>query len=149
LNEYIEEFDKLKTKVLKYILYKKRTEKEVWQKFSALTDEKLLEDVIQELKDIGYINDENYIKRAVDEFLAINTLSIKEMKNKLFMKGLNSDLIDNYFSENDEKLHSYEINCAKKIIIKKSAAMETEEIIAYLYKKGYTSENVRQAFEEI
>ena len=29
----IEEFDKLKTKVLKYILYKKRTEQEIRQKF--------------------------------------------------------------------------------------------------------------------
>ena len=30
----IEEFDKLKTKVLKYILYKKRTAQEIRQKFS-------------------------------------------------------------------------------------------------------------------
>ena len=28
-NEKIEEFDKLKTKVLKYVLYKKRTEQEI------------------------------------------------------------------------------------------------------------------------
>ena len=79
----IEEFDKLKTKVLKYIMYKKRTEREVIQKFSSSVDQNLLEDVIEHLKEIGYINDENYIEKAVNEFMAINTLSIKEMKNKV------------------------------------------------------------------
>ena len=92
----IEEFDKLKTKILKYIMYKKRTEKEVIQKFSSSVDQNLLEDVIEHLKEIGYINDESYIERAVNEFMAINTLSIREMKNKLYAKGISSDIIDWY-----------------------------------------------------
>ena len=36
--DYVEEFDKLKTKVLKYILFKKRTEQEVRQKFREDSD---------------------------------------------------------------------------------------------------------------
>ena len=43
--DYVEEFDKLKTKVLKYILFKKRTEQEVRQKFKEDSGE-LLDDVI-------------------------------------------------------------------------------------------------------
>jgi SOS response regulatory protein OraA/RecX len=53
LYDNIEEFDKLKTKILKYIMYKKRTEKEVIQKFSSSVDQNLLEDVIEHLKEIG------------------------------------------------------------------------------------------------
>ena len=68
----IEEFDKLKTKVLKYIMYKKRTEREIIQKFSSSVDQNLLEDVIEHLKEIGYINDENYIERAVNELSLIH-----------------------------------------------------------------------------
>ena len=63
--DYVEEFDKLKTKVLKYILFKKRTEQEVRQKFREDSGE-MLEDVIEELKELNYINDENYIQRAVN-----------------------------------------------------------------------------------
>ena len=47
--DYVEEFDKLKTKVLKYILFKKRTEQEVRQKFREDSGE-MLDDVIEELK---------------------------------------------------------------------------------------------------
>ena len=45
----IEEFDRLKTKILKYVMYKKRTEKEIKRKFSE-EDDQILEDVIQHLK---------------------------------------------------------------------------------------------------
>ena len=82
--ENLELFDKLKTKVLKYVLYKKRTEKEVRQKFSSSdVNQNMLEDVIENLKENGCISDEKYIERAINEFLAINTLSLKEMRNKL------------------------------------------------------------------
>ena len=145
----IEEFDKLKTKVLKYIMYKKRTEREVFQKFSSSANENLLEDVIEHLKEIGYINDKNYIERAVNEFMAINTLSIKEIRNKLYTKGISSDIIDTYFSNNEDELEQYQLNCAKKIILKKQTQMEKEEIEQFLYRKGYSSECVKNAFDEL
>ena len=144
----LEKFDKVKTKLLKYILYKKRTEAEVRQKFSSSVEENLLEDVIENLKENGYINDENYIKRAVDEFLAINTLSRKEMRNKLYAKGIKSDMIDTYFSNHQEELEEYELHCAKKIILKKQSQMEQEQSEIYLYKKGYQSDIIKQAFQE-
>ena len=57
----IEEFDKEKTRVLKYIMFKKRSEYEVRNKFSKTIDEDLLEDIIEYLKEAGYINDKEYI----------------------------------------------------------------------------------------
>lgn len=45
-----EEFDKAKTRVLKYVTYKKRTENEVRVKFAKDFDKNLLKDVIEELK---------------------------------------------------------------------------------------------------
>ena len=77
--DYVEEFDKLKTKLLKYILFKKRTEQEVRQKFREDSGE-MLDDVIEELKELNYINDENYIQRAVNEFKNLKNMSIKEIQ---------------------------------------------------------------------
>ena len=54
----IDEFDKGKTKVLKYILYKKRTESEIRTKFSKEMEENLLEDIIEYLKQNQEILDE-------------------------------------------------------------------------------------------
>ena len=147
--DYVEEYDKLKTKVLKYIIYKKRTEKEIRQKFSKTIDEDILEDIIDELKENGYIDDLNYIDRAVNEFVALKNLSIREIKYKLFAKGLSNDIIDEYISSNFDELMKYEIKSAKNIIIKKQSMQEDEEIKQGLLKKGYIAENVKEAFNEV
>lgn len=145
----IVEFDELKTKVLKYIVYKKRTEKEVRQKFSSSSiDQNLLEDVIESLKENGYINDDSYIQRAMNEFIAINTLSLKEIRNKLYAKGLESDIIDTYFLNHEEQLEEYEIACARKIAMKKQTQMERQDIENFLYRKGYSKESIQEAFED-
>ena len=47
-----EELDKLKSKVLKFVLYKKRTEAEVWEKFQE-EDQNKLEEVIEILSLCG------------------------------------------------------------------------------------------------
>ena len=147
--DYVEEYDKLKTKVLKYIIYKKRTEKEIRQKFSKTIDEDILEDIIDELKENGYIDDLNYIDRAVNEFIALKNLSIREIKYKLFAKGLSNDIIDEYISSNFDELMEYEIKSAKNIIIKKQSMQEDEEIKQGLLKKGYIAENVKETFNEV
>ena len=144
----IEEFDEQKTKVLKYIIYKKRSEQEIRNKFSKTIDENMLEDIIDYLKEAGYINDKEFIERTINNFKLLKNLSIKEMKYKLLTKGLDKDDIEDYFYENKEELEEYEIKSALNIIYKKEASMEREEIKQYLLKKGYKKDNINKAFEE-
>lgn len=146
--EELEEFDKLKTKVLKYIMYKKRTEQEIRRKFANIDNQEMLEDVIENLKEIGYISDKNYIERAIAEFMNLNNLSIKELKYKLMSKGINSNVMDNYFDNHLEELEGYEIKSAKNIILKKQFSMEEQQLIQYLLKKGYRMDSIKQAIEE-
>ena len=144
----IEEFDKEKTKVLKYILYKKRTEQEIRKKFSNSIDENMLEDIIEYLKEAKYIDDNEFIKKTINNFIALKNLSIKEIEYKLTSKGLNKSDIENYIYENKEELEQYEINSAKNIFYKKSVSMEEDEIVQYLLKKGYKRDNINAAKEK-
>lgn len=144
--EYIEEFDKLKTKVLKYILFKKRTEQEIRQKFRQ-DEGNMLDDVIEELKQNGYINDESYIERAINEYMNLKNMSIKEIEYKLMAKGISKEIIQDYIYTNKEKLLEYEIKSATNIINKKSYSSEKEEILNYLRKKGYMEESLKIAEE--
>ena len=143
----IEEFDKEKIRVLKYILYKKRSENEVRNKFSSTIEENLLDDIIEYLKEANYINDKQYIEKTINNFIALKNLSIREIKYKLLSKGIKKNDIENYISENIEELEQYEIKSASNIIYKKSASMEQEEIKQYLIKKGYKIDNIEKAIE--
>lgn len=143
----LEEFDKLKTKVLKYVLYKKRSENEVRQKFAENTGN-LLDNVIEYLKQENYINDSSYIEKSINEIKRLKNLSIKEVKYKLLAKGLSSKLVDEYIYENKEEMLEYEINSAKTILIKKSNKIEKEDTLNYLRKKGYMEETIKIVGED-
>ena len=146
--EEAEKIDKLRSKMLKYIMYKKRTEMEIRQKFSE-EDADAVEDAIEYFKELNYIDDENYIERSVQEFLNLKKLSIKEISYKLCQKGVSKKLVDEYIYTHREELLEYEIASAKAIWIKKIQNSEEDDIKNFLYKKGYMQESVKIAAEDL
>ena len=142
----LEEFDKQKTRVMKYVIYKRRTEQEIRTKFSSSIEENMLEDIIEYLKEAKYLNDKEYIEKTINNFKILKNLSIKEVKYKLLAKGLNRSDIEDYFYENKEELNEYERQSARNIYYKKQKEMDYEEIKQYLLKKGYSYDNIK--FEE-
>ena len=138
--ERLKEFDAQKTKVFKYITYKKRTEQEVRNKFRGQIEEQMLEDIIDYLKEAKYLDDYEFIEKQVREYMNLKTMSITEMKYKLATKGLDRKLIEKYIDDNYEQLREYEQKCIEKIKNKKSE-MEEQELQQYLYRKGYKIES--------
>ena len=98
----VEEFDKEKTKVLKYVLYKKRSENEIRKKFEKEIEENLLEDIIAYLKEAKYIDDKEYIRKTINNFMALKNLSIREIEYKLYSKGIRKEDIEDYIGDNKE-----------------------------------------------
>ena len=141
----VEEFDKEKTKVLKYVLYKKRSENENKKKIENEIEQNLLEDIISYLKEANYIDDKEYIRKTINNFMALKNLSIREIEYKLLSKGIKKEDIEDYIYENKEELNQYEIKSATNIANKKSTSLEIEEIKQYLLKKGYNKENINIA----
>ena len=134
--EKLKEFDEQKTKVFKYITYKKRTEQEVRKKFKGQIEEEMLEEIIEYLKEAKYLDDYEFIEKQIREYMNLKTLSIKEIKYKLLSKGLDRKLIEKYIENNNEELNEYEQKCVEKIRAKKKELSE-DEIKQYLYRKGY------------
>ncbi len=141
-----EEFDENKTQVMKYILYKKRTESEVRKKFCHTIDENMLEDIIEYVKEAGYINDKEYIKKLVNEYIALKCMSIREIKNKIYEKGIYADDIEDYLYENRELLYEYEVNSAKKLVDKKKS-MEPQKLKSYLINKGFDMDTINKVLK--
>ena len=68
-------------------------------------------------------------------------MSIREIKNKIYQKGIYADQIEDYISENREMLEEYELNSAKKIAQKKQG-IEPQKLKAYLANKGYDEDTL-------
>ena len=135
----IEEYDKQKSRVLKYVLYKKRSKQEVKNKFYNDIEENMLEDIICELEENGYINDTNYIERAVNEFIALNNLSIKEIKYKLIAKGIPNSLLEDYINDKITQIQGIclDFNNSQIIDIDEEQCKQVEEIYCESNNKLY------------
>ena len=145
----IEQFDEQKTKQNKIIVYKRRTEQEVRAKFANSIENNMLEDIIEYLKEAKYLDDKEYIEKTVNNFKILKNLSLTEVKNKLIVKGINKNDIEDYFYENIEELNEYERQSIKNIFLKKKKDTEQDKIKQYLFKKGYKLDNINLVFEEL
>ena len=94
----------------------------------------ILEETIENLKELGYINDVSYVDRFMHEAIALKNLSIFELKYKLYAKGIPEHIIDDYISQNEDMLNDYELLSARNIANKKKSTLEPEEITLYLKK---------------
>lgn len=142
--EEFKKYDKIKSKIMKFVVYKKRTEQEVRQKFAKEVERDVLEDIIEELKEDLYINDYNYIERAVNEYINLKSMSIKEIEFKLYTKGISSKLIEKFVSNNIDVLEEYENRSLKKLIEKKKTLINEEQLIGYLLRRGFKQENIQK-----
>jgi regulatory protein len=137
-----EEYDKFKIRVLKYVLYKKRTESEVRFKFSENAG-KMLEDIIKYLKEEKYLDDKRYAEKYANECIALKSLSIKELRYNLYRKGISKEIADEYFEKNKEMLINYERESAKKVLEKRQSTEDFDYTKKYLFIKGYMEETIK------
>ena len=125
------------------------TEKPVQQQASATKAEKAL--TMEDIKDddmmaAALVATIDYHEETGEN---VRVVSIKEIKYKLFAKGLNSDIIDEYISNHNDELNDYEIQSIKNIFYKKQISKDEEDIKQMLLKKGYKLENIKEALSEV
>lgn len=135
-------------KLMKYVVFKKRTEMEIRQKCKKLeyTDE-YIEEVIQYLTENEYINDSRYVEKYINNILKLKKSSIFEMKMDLLRRGVKEEYIDNYIELHRTELEKFENDSARKIVEKRIQTTEIEKIKRYLRGKGYSYTSITDAID--
>lgn len=135
-------------KVMKYVIFKKRTEKEVRQKCDKLgyTSE-YIDEVIEYLSQVEYIDDKKYVEKYIQNIMRLKASSIFEIKIDLLRRGINEHYIDEYIGMNSEELDEFEKHSALKQYNKKIRNDEIEKVKRYLLSKGYKYDNISYAIE--
>lgn len=136
-------------KLMKYVVFKKRTEHEVRRKCATLnytTD--YIEEIIDYLKESEYINDKIYTQKYINNIIRIKNSSIYEMKIGLLRKGVDEDIIDEYINREYEELNNFELESLKNLINKKGTE-DIEKLKRYLRSKGYISSNINYVIDNL
>ena len=133
-------FEQAKEKAVKYLVLTLRTENEVRNKLKRLNvEEDIIEQVIEYLKGINYINDSNYIEAYIRQCIKIPKYSKYEIKMKLLQKGINKNLLEEKLEEHD--MQQYEKKIVEKLKESKLKDMDEIKQKAYLYRRGFNISN--------
>ena len=127
-----------------------RTEVQLRQKLKQNDyKDEIVEKAIQYVKSFGYINDSEYARSFI--LNRKDKKSRKELYMQLSQKGIASDILDQIFEE------CYDSDTAREAILsimkKKrynpdgATRQETQKILAYLTRKGFNYEDIRQVLQ--
>ena len=137
----------LDDKLMKYVLFKKRTKNEVREKCKALNyEESYIEEVLEYLEENEYINDALYVQKYIANVMRIKKASVNEMKMDLLRRGIDSHLIEQCL---EDSLNEFELQSAIQIVQKKAKTMEIEKLKRYLLNKGYSYDNIAKAIDNL
>ncbi len=137
-------------KLMKFVIFKKRTEKEVRQKCTKLEyTEEYIEEIIKYLTENKYIDDEIYVEKYIHDVIALKKSSVFEIRMDLIRRGVPEEYIDAYINAHMKELNDFENESARKLAIKKSKNQDFEKLKRYLISKGYTYSNIFDAIDNL
>ena len=88
------------------------------------------------------INERHFIE-TVFHYYEQSLFSIKKIKNKLYQKGFEQSLIDEYITKKVSENPDLELDILKKFIIrKKLSELETDELKKKLYQQSFSENSI-------
>ena len=130
---------------LRYIYRYPKTEKElILQLRKKWYTESEIEKTILYLKKKKYLNDKNFVKDYVDYHLVRRWKPIIYVKNKLFEKWVDSNIVKEVISDKFDEINKWiEKQLKKEIETYKAKWLDGIDIIQRLNRKGYTLNQIK------
>ena len=112
----------------------------------------IIQAFIDHLIEQGYLNDRKFIDIYVLARQGIKQKGTSVLKNELLQKGIERELIDQYFDENPQNEDVLAAKLFHKIISRYSSNTPLErnkKIYNYLSRRGFSYDTIRKTIEEL
>lgn len=140
-------------RLLNFITYRERS---IWEceNFLKLLPLKksLIEKLISKAKQMNFLKEERFAEIMVSDLLAKGK-SKQEIRNKLYEKRVNSQIIDNVIQEQfspdmEDKILTINFDKAMRSYLSLPAEKRKEKILNYLTRKGFPYWDVKEKINE-
>lgn len=148
-----EEQNKVINHALKFLSYRQRSEKEIYDRLRKNEyDENMINNAIEYCKDQGYINDKDFAETFIRDKININRLGSQRIKYELMGKGISRDIIDKVLVPDYDE----ELDMAMELAEKKMYSYRNDDRNAiyrklggYLQRRGYSFDIVRKVLDQV
>lgn len=90
-----------KEKALYFLGFRDHSKRELFNKLKRTEDEPACEYAIEKMVELGYVDDERFARRYAEQLINVKHLSVRGVRQKLYEKGIDRDIIDEVIEEFD------------------------------------------------
>lgn len=140
---------------LNLLSYRMRTERELYKRMRDKEyEEDLIVNAIAELKKLGYIDDRTFTEYYVEDKHNLNKLGKNKIKQELYYKGVEKEVIDEIIEEKTDDENEY--NNALEVAQKRINSYKNEDknkvyrkLGAFLTRRGFEYDIVKRVLKEV
>lgn len=118
-------------------------------------EQKLIDEVIEDLQNKGYLDDKEFIRAFVAEKSKTKNWSVKRIKGELFKRGIASKLIDAMLNgqtvESDSENVMKLANKKYKVLLKRNLDRKElrNKLSSYLFSKGFEYDLIKEVCDKL
>jgi len=147
-----DELQRAKSSAYRYLSYRQRTVREMIDYLTRKGfEQQSISNVIELLKESGFLNDESFAKAYVDDKTRLNDLGAYRLKAELRKKGIGEELIKETLSDLEPDIeHLVELiqrKYSSSLTGDKNSTML--DAAAFLQRKGYGYEVIKKVLEKL
>ena len=148
--KYLGKYPATKKKISE-ILEKRLKNKKTFQKVifpENISKQELIDSIVQKLDDLKIIDEKQFIE-TVFHYYEQSLFSLKKIKNKLYQKGFERSLIEEYISKKVSENPDLELDILKRFILrKKLSKLETSELKKKLYQQSFSENSIYKVIRD-
>ena len=148
--KYLGKYPATRKKIKEYLRKKIKNKKTYARAIftEGVDKEEMIEEIVGRLDELKIINEDHFLE-SMFHYYQQSLFSIRKIKNKLFQKGFNPKVIDEYINQKFQENPELEIEILKQYIVKKKIAdLDESDLKKKLYQQSFSENSIFKVIKD-
>jgi SOS response regulatory protein OraA/RecX len=148
--KYLGKYPATRKKIKEYLQKKIKNKKTYARAIfpEGVNKEEIIDGIVERLVELKIINEDHFIE-SMFHYYQQSLFSVRKIKNKLFQKGFDSKVIDEFINQKFHENPELEIKILKQYIVKKKLTnLEEPDLKKKLYQQSFSENSIFRVIKD-
>ena len=148
--KYLGKYPATRKKIKKYLQKKIKNKKTYARAIfpEGVDKEEMVEEIVGRLDKLKIINEDHFLE-SIFHYYQQSLFSIRKIKNKLFQKGFDPKVIDEFINQKFHENPELEIEILRQYIVKKKiAVLDESDLKKKLYQQSFSENSIFRVIKD-
>ena len=148
--KYLGKYPATRKKIKEYLQKKIKNKKTYTRAIfpEGVDKEEMIVGIVERLDELKIINEDHFLE-SMFHYYQQSLFSIRKIKNKLFQKGFDAKVIDEFINQKFHENPELEIEILKQYIVKKKIAdLEESDLKKKLYQQSFSENSIFRVIKD-